>query len=380
MVRRVLQVAAAGAVLGSLLLSALFPLPGQEDARPWAVGLMAFPVAAALVLINRPGNPIGRLLGVVGAAAGIIFIGGWASVAYPGDWSRYLEAIEAGAVVVQFWAIISLLYVFPTGAPDGRGPRVIFRIFTAWMMAMAVIAGVRPGPLDLTARDNPLGLGPVVLHSVFDIGLVSLPIGVVLGVGVLVRRRRHAGVVERAQLKWFTSSSALLVAVVVVIAFVPEGRWETLLFPIVVGGFWALPTAIVVAVLRYRLFDIDRLVSRSVTYGATLVTLAAVYVAVVFVISSALPRQGSLAVAASTLAVAALFRPLAQRVQQAVDRRFNRPRYDLEREVAAFVGTLRDQVGLEELRAGLLEVVSGTMQPRSVAMWVRPTDRTPTKV
>jgi hypothetical protein len=209
---------------------------------------------------------------------------------------------------------------------------------------------------------------------------VSLPIGVVLGVGVLVRRRRHAGVVERAQLKWFTSSSALLVAVVAVIAFVPEGRWETLLFPIVVGGFWALPTAIVVAVLRYRLFDIDRLVSRSVTYGATLVTLAAVYVAVVFVISSALPRQGSLAVAASTLAVAALFRPLAQRVQQAVDRRFNRPRYDLEREVAAFVGTLRDQVGLEELRAGLLEVVSGTMQPRSVAMWVRPTDRTPTKV
>jgi hypothetical protein len=361
----------SAAVFGSLALSVAFPPPGSGDSRPWAAGLMAFPVASALVLMHRPRNPAGLLLGVVSAAAGILFIGGWLETTHPGDWGRYLEAVQGGVVVVQFWAILSLLYVFPTGVPDAAWTRVAHRVFTAWAGAMAVLGVVRPGALDVSGRENPLGLGPAWLSTLFDAGIVILPIGALLGVGVLVHRRRRADLVERAQLKWFESGAALVLAVMVVIAFVPEGTADAITFTVVVAGFWGLPAAIVVAVLRYRLFEIDRLVGRTVSYAIVLGTLAVGYGGLVFLTSSLLPRQGDLAVAASTLAVAALFRPSLARTRRAIDRRFNRPRYDREREVERFAGRVRDEIGLDDLTANLLTVVSHTMQPTSAGVWIR---------
>lgn len=358
-------------VLGATALHAAFPLPGQEDARPWAMGMMAFPVAAAVVLVHRPGNPVGRLLGAVGTAAGVIFVGSWLFEAFPGSWARYLEPVQMIAVVAQFWGIISLLYVFPSGVPDQRWARTAYRVFTAWMALMALVGLVRPGPMDVSGLDNPFGFGPSWLAEVFDAGLVVLPIGVVVGVAVLVSRRRRADAVERAQLKWFTSGAALVLVMVGVIAFVPEGTLDVLTFAIVVGGFWSLPAAIVVAVLRYRLFEIDRVVSRTVSYGVVLGVLAFVYAAGVFLVSSLLPRQGDLAVALSTLAVAGSFRPLTRRTREAVDRRFNRPGHDREQVVAGFTERLRDDVDLEDLCGGLVDVVGRTLAPASATVWVR---------
>jgi hypothetical protein len=361
----------SAAVFGSLALSVAFPPPGSGDSRPWAAGLMAFPIASALVLMHRPRNPVGLLLGVVSAAAGILFIGGWLETTHPGDWARYLEAVQGGVVVVQFWAILSLLYVFPTGVPDAAWTRLAHRVFTAWAGAMAVLGVVRPGALDVSGRDNPLGLGPAWLSTLFDAGIVILPIGALLGAGVLVHRRRRADLVERAQLKWFESGAALVLAVMVVIAFVPEGTADAITFTVVVAGFWGLPAAIVVAVLRYRLFEIDRLIGRTVSYAIVLGTLAAGYGGLVFLTSSLLPRQGDLAVAASTLAVAALFRPSLARTRRAIDRRFNRPRYDREREVERFAGRVREEIGLDDLTANLLTVVDQTVQPTLAGVWIR---------
>jgi hypothetical protein len=371
-VRRWVILLWSAAVLGSLALSIAFPAPGSEDSRPWATGLMAFPVASALVLMHRPRNPVGLLLGVVSAAAGILFIGGWLETTYPGDWGRYLEAVQGGVVVAQFWAILSLLYVFPTGVPDAAWTRMAYRVFTGWAVAMAVLGVVRPGALDVSGRDNPLGLGPAWLSELFDAGIVVLPIGALVGVGVLVHRRRRADVVERAQLRWFESGAALVLAVMVVIAFVPEGTADVITFTIVVAGFWGLPAAIVIAVLRYRLFEIDRLVSRTFAYTIVLGTLALVYAGMVFLVSSLLPRQGDVAVAVSTLAVAGLSRPVLARTRLAIDRRFNRPRYDREREVGRFAERVRDDIGLAGLTENLLTVVGHTMQPMSAGVWIRP--------
>jgi hypothetical protein len=359
-------------VLGALALSVAFPPWGSEDSRPWAVGLMAFPVASALVLMHRPRNPVGLLLGVVSAAAGILFIGGWLELAFPGDWGRYLEAIQGGVVVVQFWAILSLLYVFPSGLPEAAWTRLAYRVFTAWFTVAALLGVVRPGPLDVSGRENPLGLGPPLLTTLYDNSIVVAPIAALVGVAVLVHRRRRADAVERAQLKWFWSGAVLLLAVLVVIAFVPEGTADAVTFAIVVGGFWGLPVAIVIAVLRYRLFEIDRLISRTFAYAIVLGTLAVVYAGLVFLVSGLLPRQGDLAVAVSTLAVVGLFRPFLARTRHAIDRRFDRPRFDREREVARFAERVRDNIALDDLTADLLTVVGHTLRPATAAVWLRP--------
>jgi hypothetical protein len=143
-------------------------------------------------------------------------------------------------------------------------------------------------------------------------------------------------------------------------------------FPVAVA---MVPVAIAVAVLRYRLYEIDRLISRTVAYALVTVVLSTVYVTGVIVLTPVLASVGGgseLAVAASTLAAAAAFGPVRGRVQDGVDRRFNRARYDAERTLAAFAGRLRDEVDLGELRADLVGVVDGVMQPASASLWLRP--------
>lgn len=142
--------------------------------------------------------------------------------------------------------------------------------------------------------------------------------------------------------------------------------WE---FPIQL--VWSvIPVAIGIAILRYRLYEIDRLVSRTVTYGCVVAVLVGVYIGGVFVLGAVLPLEGDVAVAAATLAVAALFNPLRRRIQVSVDRRFNRSRYDFEREVARFAGILRDRIDPEEVVAAWTRVVSDTMQPATVGVWL----------
>jgi hypothetical protein len=195
----------------------------------------------------------------------------------------------------------------------------------------------------------------------------------VLGALSLLARLRHGRGRERQQVKWLAYAGVLGVAVLVVhLLWEPVGLVSAVLLA---ASLWAIYLAIGIAVFRYRLYDIDRLINRTLVYGLLTAILALVYAGGVFVVGQLLnPARGEsgLAVAASTLAVAALFRPLRRRVQTVVDRRFNRRRYDAAKTVAAFSGRLREHIDLETLSTELLAVVDQTMQPTRVSVWLRP--------
>jgi hypothetical protein len=202
------------------------------------------------------------------------------------------------------------------------------------------------------------------------VALVVLPLAVASSV---LKYRRGSSTV-REQLKWFSAVALLTVAGfgAGAVPIAPISNW---------GGFFAilglvlLPIAIGIAILRYRLYEIDRIISRTVSYAAVTAILALVFVGTILVSQTVLAsffRGSSVAVAASTLVVATLFQPLRRRVQSIVDRRFNRSRYDAERTVAAFAAHLRDEVALAPLEADIRGVVSLTLAPTTVGLWIRP--------
>jgi hypothetical protein len=195
----------------------------------------------------------------------------------------------------------------------------------------------------------------------------------VSGLSLLPRFRRARGV-ERQQLKWFAYAAALLAAFLIsqALGLQTFGLVDLLVETLTFAGVYA---GIGIAVLRYRLYEIDRLVNRTLVYGTLTALLGLVYAAGVFGLGSLLnPTRGesALAVAASTLAVAALFQPARRRVQQVVDRRFNRRRYDAAKTINAFAVRLRDQVDLDTLSAELLAVVNQTVEPDKASLWLRP--------
>ncbi|HSJ34381.1 MAG TPA: hypothetical protein VLB85_04950 [Acidimicrobiia bacterium] len=359
-------------VVGSLALNAAWPLPGQEDSRPWAMGMMAYPVVGALLLVRRPGNAIGRILATVGAAAGVIFIGGWVvfELSHLAA-SAYLEAFLGLAVIVMFWAAIALLYLFPTGSAEAGGPRRLFLAITAAMACLAVLGLFNPDPLPTTGRVNPLG-GPDWVATTWAAAAWSLPVAVIGGLWALRRRYRIADVVVRSQLKWFMAAAIWFLLLVAVISQTPSaGRYEVLLYPVVVGAFWALPVAILLAILRYRLYEIDRLVSRSLSYSVLVLLLGGMYAAVVWVSSRLLPAGSELAVSISVLAVAVALNPLRRRIQDRVDQLFNRTRFDAERESFELSVVLRSSTELTAIVAALHGAVERTLQPTQASVWIR---------
>jgi hypothetical protein len=196
--------------------------------------------------------------------------------------------------------------------------------------------------------------------------------GLVVGAGSLVARFRRARGVERQQLRWLALAAALTGAGAAVVGVgMAMGAMAVPLFA--VGVCLALlPLATGAAILRYRLYDLDRIVSRTVAYGLLTVLLGLGYAVVVLGLGRLLPEGSSLVVAAATLAVAAVFQPLRRRIQQAVDRRFNRRRHDAGRIIEAFGARLRDQVDLDTLTAEVLAVVDQTMAPKRASLWLRP--------
>jgi hypothetical protein len=214
--------------------------------------------------------------------------------------------------------------------------------------------------------------------------LQSSPVVPAIGIALLVAaasaplvRFRHARALQRQQLKWFASSVALLLVILVVPSF-PLPSWAKELSGVLgVVTVWGIAAAIGIAVLRYRLYDIDRIVNRTLVYGLLTAVLGGVYAGIVLLLGQLFGRIGgqppTWAVAAATLAVAALFQPARRHIQQAVDRRFNRRRYDTARTVEAFSSRLRDEVDLDTLSTELLAVVDQTMQPTTASLWLRPT-------
>jgi hypothetical protein len=352
---------------------------GAADALAFPLG---FATVGLLVSLRRPANPIGWLY----AAAGLAW-----SWSYPFDaWIDQLlrdhrplplTAQLVAAVSDYGWApAIALGVTLPALLlPDGRLRSRRWRVVVVTSVAGAVMAQVA-GPLSLgrlqaTPIDNPFGLPGLAGR----VALVLSMVGVVLHWGslpaaavcVLLRFRASRGV-ERQQLRWVAAGVAgavagLLLALPGIAGLLPEAT-SNVIYP----AMLCPSLAVAVAVLRYRLWDLDRLVSRTVTYALVTGLLVLPYLLILPVVTGLAGEAGSLAVAAATLTVAAGFQPLRRRVQDRVDRRFNRRRYDAARTVAAFAARLREQVDLDVLSAELLAVVEQTVQPTTASLWLRP--------
>jgi hypothetical protein len=272
--------------------------------------------------------------------------------------------------------------------PDGHLPSPRWRP-VAWLagatLAMFVFGtAFHTGPLaNHPTITNPLAIDAAEpLFGVLQpLSAVCFPVVLVCSAASIVVRFRRARGLERQQLKWLAYAVAVFAVVVALASWEWAGWAVAQVASLLAFGF--IPLAIGIAILRYRLYEIDRLISRTLVYGLLTALLAGVYATGVFVVGRLLdPAQGrsGLAVAASTLAVAALFQPLRRRIQNLVDRRFNRSRYDAARTVEAFSGRLREEIDLDSLSAELLTVVDQTMQPTQASLWLRPRGTRPPAV
>jgi hypothetical protein len=346
------------------------------------VAVLSAATVGAVLASRRPRHPVGWLL--LGFALSLTASGVISSymtyglVARPGALpaahvvARYYPATGAAAL-----ALLSLvLLLTPTGSlPSARWRRWAV-ITVATPVALVLVVPVAPGRLDPQPllTDSPFSdraLGGVLLAAT-RVALVVTAVAVVVAAGSLVLRFRRAQGVERQQLRWVALAAALMVlAVPIVLAPV------VLESPILVdwvSAVWVavLPVAVGAAVLRYRLYDLDRIISRTLAYGLLTLLLGGGYALVVLGLGQLLERDSPLVVAAATLAMAALFQPARRRVQAVVDRRFNRRRHDATRIIEAFGARLRNEVDLDALHTELLAVVDQTMQPTQVSLWLRP--------
>ena len=385
------RLAAASAVLASLLLVVataacmlLDPDPGPTPALDYLFFSLplSWTAVGAVIAVKRPGNRIGWLCLAIGLL--------WAAEAlgYEGaEWAAAEGRVGAAAWVGLLGSLwlpalglmgTHLALRLPGGTLLTPRWRWWSRLSTLAITIGLALVVATPGPVaDVTASSNPLGSTAQEALSPLEL---LVPVAVAGATASLVVRYRRAGTVERTQIRWIAFAGGVVLAGVV-LAFVPTGLGlaEENSAPAFVEGllyaaFTALPVAIGISVLRYRLYDIDVVINRTLVYGSLTAILAAAYVGSVLVLQLALngvTQDSELAVAGSTLAVAALFRPARTRVQTAVDRRFYRRRYDAGRTLEAFAARLRQQVDLAELTADLNRVVTETVQPTSASLWLR---------
>jgi hypothetical protein len=270
-----------------------------------------------------------------------------------------------------------VLLLTPTGTLPSRRWRWWASTAAAAPVLTVLDSAVQPDPLAPDYHGNPLAVPALacVLAVPAVAGVVIVLVALLVGAASLVARYRRARGVERQQLRWLAYAAALaslLLLVALVAGFLAK---DDVVFVSLALGMALLPLATGAAILRYRLYDLDRIVSRTLAYGLLTVLLGGGYAAVVLVptqLSGGVGGEPSWIVAAATLAVAALFRPACRRVQNLVDRRFNRRRYDAARTIQAFSARLRQQTDLDTFTAELLTVVDQTVQPTRASLWLRP--------
>jgi hypothetical protein len=293
-------------------------------------------------------------------------------------------ALPAAYAAARYWPIIIVtaqaalsfvLLLTPTGSLPSPRWRWWARVTAAAAAILLVALAVARGPLD--PRYQVLG-GPFdyrgqggVLLVVNQLALTVTTLAVVVGAGSLVVRFRRARGVERQQLRWVASAAALAVVGAGVALGGLAVEATAVVSWTVSACFAVLPVALGAAILRYRLYDLDRIISRTLAYGLLTLLLGGGYAAVVLGLGQLLGQDSSLVVAAATLAVAGLFQPARRRVQAGVDRRFNRRRHDAAQVIEGFAVRLRDQVDLDALHTELLAVVDQTMQPTQASLWLR---------
>jgi hypothetical protein len=366
--------------------------PLLEDALLIA-GLGAFAVVGALLVAKRPTNLIGWIMAAVSLMVGL-FTAGDAYAAYVMTTRGQPDALAVVGAWTQGWywyllLSLSLIYL-PLLFPDGRLPSrrwlpvgVLAGIGTLGMVILGMLTDTLRGTLVGYKIDNPIGiegLAPVEKLPVFGVlGVLYLGVGVVGAVACVVMRFRRSRGQERQQMKWFVYAAALLLLFPVLVLasdfdFLPE-----IVSGVALGlALVALPTAIGIAILRHRLYDIDVIINRTLVYGTLTALLVALYFSgvattqAIFRTLTGQEEQPQLAIVVSTLVIAALFNPLRGRIQTFIDRRFYRSKYDAAKTLEAFSAKLRDKTDLEVLNDELVSVVRETMQPAHVSLWLRP--------
>ena len=362
------------------------PLGGEtEDGSVVAnlVTLVPFSVVGAIIASRHPRNTIGWLFCSVGVTIGLN--------SFTGDYAEFWLASGFGtsslgetAAWFSSWLWILLVY-FPASLllllfPDGRLPSPRWRP-VAWGVALGTTGGVlgyalKAGPLvDFPQIANPYGVDSPVVGMVGVAGSIVAAGSMVASAVSLIVRLRRAGSEQRQQIKWLAYGGAVVVGTICVGALIIP--WSVPVSILIMSvSLLGLPVFTGIAIVRHRLYDIDLLINRTLVYGSLTVLLAATYVGGVVglqrVFIAAAGHTSTLAVVASTLAIAALFNPLRRRVQGFVDRRFYRSKYDARKTLEGFSEKLRDETDLDALSDHLEGVVRETMQPTHVSLWQRP--------
>jgi len=382
-----------------LVLSASTPIPERFGFRGAdIIFALTFSTVGAVVARRRPHNPVGWLFcagGLVAAIVGFAEYSVYAILTRPGSLPLGAEVVWVATWI--WWLLLSAVAYVLLVFPDGRLLSPRWRPL-AWLAGigpatMAVGIALEPGPLEeFAVVRNPFGLeeledGGSVGELVDLLGLLGV-LGVLfplVGAGAsLVLRFRRARGDQRLQLKWIAFAAALAATAEAtsIGMFLLVGSVPMAIEVLVIFALAGIPVAAGMAILKYRLYDIDRIINRTLVYGLLTVLLGVIYAGIVLMLGQLFGGLGedppSWVVAGATLAVAALFQPARRRIQQVVDRRFNRRRYNAARTVEAFSVRLRDEVDLGVLTAELLVVVDQTIQPTRASLWLRPSvERSP---
>lgn len=335
----------------------------------WAAGL------GLLLLLRRPTQRLGWIVASLGATVllqTLVDVYAAYSVrvhALPGAPALFvLDQLPSSLLLAQ---ITATLLLFPTGAlPSARWRWVGWAVVVDTALALP---GRFTGPAafdSLPRLTNPLHLHAPVFSALASAANIASIVLLLLAVSSVVVRWRHGDTATHDQIKWLVAAAGIWPVVIAVLLLTPtsfsNSRWGEFLFALPIAAMLA---AIAIAVLRYRLYEIDRIISRSLSYAVVTGMLVAAYVGCVALCTRALPLSSSVAVAIATLVVASAFNPLRRRVQVAVDRRFNRERYDAARTIDAFAIRLRHEVDPDTVRRDLIGVATATVEPASVSLW-----------
>src|SRR5215204_2304267 len=381
------------------------PTPTGINLSPLLVDILgyllfvSFAAFGALVASRQPRNTIGWIFCVIGLFLTSSGAGGqyaiYAVVSSPGSLpgggtAAWLEARLGGPIIFTMFALLLLLF------PDGRPPSHRWRA-VLWLDLIAAVllfvGSFKPGPMPTSSLNvaNPFGIEQIgaLLNVLLYVGLsLALAVTAVGAVSLMVRFRRSRAE-ERQQIKWFAFAGAIMCAVTAAGPFLwslpPSSPGVTLIWPVLfLSAASTIPVATGIAILKYRLYDIDVVINRTLVYGSLTALLALVYFGgvattqVVFRVLTGQEQQAQLAIVVSTLVIAALFTPLRRRIQGFIDRRFYRGKYDARKTLEAFPAKLRDETNLDALSDDLAGVVRETMQPAHVSLWLRP-DTAPKK-
>jgi hypothetical protein len=390
--------AGVGLSLLAIMLITTTVMPSDED-KDILVGtiiilwLGSLGAVGALVAARRPENPVGWLLLSSALLISLSFLAdAYASYSLqlghgPLPLDRFMAWLTLWLTIPGFGSFIFVFLLFPNGRLLSPRWQWLVWLGIAGLSAVTLGVAIRPGPIDAVPTvDNPFGVEAVGGAARFltegPAGLVDGAVVLAAIVSLILRIRRSRGT-ERQQMRWFVFSVVVFVAVFlaaqILWAIVGEsesgGAADTFGFLAIMLSLIFIPVSMGIGILRYRLYDIDVIVNKTLVYGGLTAILALAYLGIVVALQSVIPGAGDsdLTIAGSTLAVAALFRPLRARIQRFIDRRFYRGKYDTQRTLESFSSRLREDVDLDHLSADLLGVVRDTMQPAHASLWLRET-------